>query len=186
MKFWFRTRKISREKCLATNFGPFRATFPKERGHAKSHQTFITVKSPRDCPKKIPAEVLLTLFWRSASESSYFLQTWLGHHKQLPQWEHFFRSGKLTRSSLKGFLNRRWNRNPSRDAIFSGWKRCFEMQIFGLNFHITWRPQPLKTSVSGITWCGVVQLSERLGAGQDFSHQVTDSSGPFKHCPLCL
>ena len=32
----------------------------------------------------------------------------------------------------------------------------------------TWQPRPFQRSVLGIMWCGVGQLSERLGAGQDF------------------
>ena len=49
--------KMSRDKVWA-----FRATFPKERGQAKSHQTFFTVKFPCNCTKQFPEEVLLTLF----------------------------------------------------------------------------------------------------------------------------
>ena len=64
MKFWFCTREICRNTFLATNFGPFRAIFPEESGQAKFHQTSFTGNSPRDCTKNIPAEVLLTLFWR--------------------------------------------------------------------------------------------------------------------------
>ena len=61
VKFQFRTHEIRCEKCIATNFGPFWATFPEERGWAKFHQTIFTANPPCDCTKKIPAEVLLTL-----------------------------------------------------------------------------------------------------------------------------
>ena len=62
VKFGFYTREICRERCLATKFEPFRATFPKERRKAKFHRIFFTANPTHDCTNKIPAEVLLTLF----------------------------------------------------------------------------------------------------------------------------
>ena len=64
--------KLVAKNFLTTNFGPFRATFPEERGQAKFHQTFFTGDSPHDCTKKIPAEVLKTLFWRQVLLSEIF------------------------------------------------------------------------------------------------------------------
>ena len=52
----FCTCGISREKCLATNFGPFGATLPGERGYVD----ICKANSTGDCKKDIHTEVLLT------------------------------------------------------------------------------------------------------------------------------
>ena len=65
VRFGFYTCEIRRQKCLATSFGPFRVTFPKEEEMQNFTRHFCTANSTRDCTRTIPAEVLLTLFWRT-------------------------------------------------------------------------------------------------------------------------
>ena len=55
-KFCPCTRGICHEKCLATSFRPFQATFLEEIVSAEFRKIFFTAHSTGDCTKKIPAE----------------------------------------------------------------------------------------------------------------------------------